>query len=726
MTDYRRYLNLTTMFLLASIFFFVPLLLHPKTSEVFEFNKMMFTYAAVSLALAVATSKHLIYRTRPLTAFPLRWPWLFLISSQIICTIFSIDPHTSIWGFYSRFHGGLASTIAYFLIYYLIFDIARELPDQDDRRDKFSPLYHKPGLTRLLITSILSSSVLVAVYAVLEHFGIDKTLWIQDVQNRVFSTLGQPNWLSAYLVALLPLGLFSAATATNRFHRFSGFAYALLLYFSILFTKSRSGIGATFIIIVISLISLISLIILRRHPTSPKTPIFLTISLVSLISLITLIVGSPFTPALRSLGQVGAKPIISNIAAQLNPPAPAKLVGGSDSMQIRQIVWSGAIELFRKHPLVGTGLETFGYSYYWVRPVSHNLLSEWDFLYNKAHNEYINYLATTGIVGTSAYLIFILSSLVLFLKSIRSPLGLPLLLGYLSILITNYFGFSVVPVALFFYTFPALAYLAASSWKGGPASSGDSFQVEAHQHPNFSTTNTILLCLVAFAALGAVSVIFIRWQADMNYNQGKNLATYRYILPALPYLEKAVAAYPQEYNFRAQLAETQAQIAAALDDQIKTATSSSPAQLEPAKRQLQALINNSLRNMDQAYRQNPYHLNLLKTKAKVEINLAFIDSKYYQDALATLIKANELAPTDPKITYNIGLIYDHLGQSDQASLAFQKALDLKPNYDQARVSYITLLQEQGKIEDAQAQLKLLLADYPEYKKQYEGTLLLGR
>ena len=55
--------------------------------------------------------------------------------------------------------------------------------------------------------SLLASSCFISLYAVGEHFGIDASYWVQDVVNRVFSTLGQPNWLAAYLVALFPLTL---------------------------------------------------------------------------------------------------------------------------------------------------------------------------------------------------------------------------------------------------------------------------------------------------------------------------------------------------------------------------------------------------------------------------------------------------------------------------------------------------------------------------------------
>src|SRR3990167_2046009 len=81
----------------------------------------------------------------------------------------------------------------------------------------------------------------------------------------------------------------------------------------------------------------------------------------------------------------------------------------TESLDIRKIVWKGAVDLGLKNPLFGTGVETFAYSYYLVRPKEHNLTSEWDYLYNKAHNEYLNYFATTGFIGLVAYFFLLFS-----------------------------------------------------------------------------------------------------------------------------------------------------------------------------------------------------------------------------------------------------------------------------------------------------------------------------
>ncbi len=103
--------------------------------------------------------------------------------------------------------------------------------------------------------------------------------------------------------------------------------------------------------------------------------------------------------------------LLKGSTTPIRPTSPAAVTqleaGGTESGQIRLIVWRGALEVFKHNPWIGSGVETFAYSYYGFRPVEHNLVSEWDFLYNKAHNEFLNYLATTGAIGLVAYILMI-------------------------------------------------------------------------------------------------------------------------------------------------------------------------------------------------------------------------------------------------------------------------------------------------------------------------------
>ena len=122
-----------------------------------------------------------------------------------------------------------------------------------------------------------------------------------------------------------------------------------------------------------------------------------------------------------------------------------------------------------------------------------------------------------------------------------------------------------------------------------------------------------------------------------------------------------------------------------LNEQIKTLEASVPAQTR--QRYLQGrdeFISAALANSQKALDMNQYHTNYYKSRAKVGLYLSVIDATYYQDVVTTLLKVSQLAPTDAKIIYNLGIIYSTIGKNEEARVAFQKAIDLKPDYEEAR------------------------------------------
>jgi len=175
-----------------TLFFLIPFLLTPVNYELFEFNKMLFVYVAASVigtlwAFRMTIEKRFIFRSTVLD-IPIA---LFLIA-HLISTVYSIDPYLSVWGYYGRFNGGLVSLFSYLILYYGLVSNSSFGSD------------HSSFIKNCLFASLFSG-FLVSLYAIAQHFGIDANLWVQDVQNRVFSTLGQPNWLAAYVAILLPI-----------------------------------------------------------------------------------------------------------------------------------------------------------------------------------------------------------------------------------------------------------------------------------------------------------------------------------------------------------------------------------------------------------------------------------------------------------------------------------------------------------------------------------------
>jgi len=171
------------------------------------------------------------------------------------------------------------------------------------------------------------------------------------------------------------------------------------------------------------------------------------------VAAITFFISSPWQPKIFN-----QSPISQNNEIKTGTVLDS---GGTESGDIRKIVWTGAFDLFKKYPVFGSGVETFAFAYYQTRPMEHNLTSEWNFLYNKAHNEYLNYLSTTGVLGITTYLslifyILYLLNIKIFKDRENIHINSALLSGFISILITNFFGFSTVGLNVLLFIFPAI------------------------------------------------------------------------------------------------------------------------------------------------------------------------------------------------------------------------------------------------------------------------------
>ena len=140
--------------------------------------------------------------------------------------------------------------------------------------------------------------------------------------------------------------------------------------------------------------------------------------------------------------------------------------GGTESGDIRRLVWNGAVQLVKQRPVLGFGPETFGLTYWQVRLKEHNLTSEWNFLYNKAHNEWLNLAANTGLFGLGTHLFLIIWFTVWYLRRFFNHSGhfnhstfflAAILAALLGIEVVNFFGFSTVTVGTYQYLFMAVA-----------------------------------------------------------------------------------------------------------------------------------------------------------------------------------------------------------------------------------------------------------------------------
>lgn len=704
------------------LFLLAPLVFYSHNYELFEYNKMVLTYAFTIIissawVIKMAISKKIEVRRTPFDKLLL----LFLLS-QIVSTIFSIDTHVSIFGYYSRFHQGLLATLSYIILYFA-----------------FTSNFPKEKIKNLLYFSF-ASALIVSMWGIFEHFGhslscliithsFDDACWIQDVQTRVFATLGQPNWMSAYLAILIPISIglcleniiktvttikekskkaLKIASESEKITSLSIFflLISVVFYIAFLYTRSRSGFAALWIGLFV--------FAMRFLTKTSKTLILVLIILSSL----TFLIGSGIAQLDRfSLPEL-TKSAKESAAIKEVYQAPALEGGGTESGKIRAIVWKGALDIFRHYPIVGSGVETFAYSYYQFRPVEHNMVSEWDFLYNKAHNEYLNFLATTGLFGFLTYMGFIIAFIVWFIKKsgASNVLGaqpdpsqrlgastqnmkrseFAMFAGWLTILITNFFGFSVVIVALYFYLIPAVVFLNTDT---KPV-------LKTFIMKRFSNL-AILFSLLFF--IFSFHLLYNYYSADIEYAKGNSLAKDGQYKDAYLFLISAIEKNPLEPAYHDEISTTLASIAVEFSAANDKTSAEKFASL-------------ALKESNIATSISPNNVTFYKSKTKMFYTLSSLDQSYIPRAIDALKRANQLSPTDPKILYNLAILQSKMKDLNSAVSLLKKAVDLKPDYRDGRYALALMYKDSGEPNLAIDELQYILKNISSADSEVQDKL----
>lgn len=786
------FFNKSIAFCFYLILFLVPLVMSPVTFELFEFNKMWLVFMLTIVIGFLWLSKIIYFGKIFFKRTPFDIPILLFLIAHVVSTLFSMEPHVSFWGYYSRFNGGLLSMLAYFFLYYAF---ASNLTGniRNHKQEKYGAnnpdageIFEKKYSYKLLVVSLLSG-ITVALWGLPSHYGYDPTCfifrgtfdvscWTASFQPkvRIFSTLGQPNWLAAYLGVIVPILI--AFTVSHRRMKESVqelkqklnaaknfnitmltglmLSFIELLFIDIIYTDSQSGyIG--FILSLFLLVNLFIFVRFKNHDVHlqklftifglqaafifflilqfyvlgvklllPGTLLFTVIlsacifyylrgelssyllryqpfQLLCIIILMFLATSFVIGTPVYKLDFLTYEVVKNKLSApqQTTPsvppdltqekkdeePAPVQEFGGTDSSKIRKIVWIGALDIFRKNPVFGTGVETFAFAYYKEKPREHNLTSEWDFIYNKAHNEYLNYLATTGIFGFGSYMaiigLFLYKAFRILLKN-KNPeykeiIGIALIASYISILISNFFGFSVVIINIYLFLIPLIFIdiLQPELLKSQGKQEKREQLAFTKKYQAAPDEDNMPIKLISITVLSIVALyfeyLFIRyWVADKNYAMGYNLNKVGEYMQAYSFLDEAVKLRPSEDLFKDELATNMSTLSLIYYQQNK-------------KDEAIDIAGKAKKLSDEVFWQHPGNVLFYKSRTRTLYALSQLDPKYSSEALTTLENARLLAPTDAKIVYNIALIYGQEENFDKAIPILEEAIDLKPNYGEA-------------------------------------------
>lgn len=401
--------------------FFTPLLFVANTYELFEFPKMIFVYALGSTIIWLFAVKK-IYLKEPVI-LPSKIVTLFAIV-YFVSTLFSMHFYTSLWGYYSRFNGGFLSLLIFIGLYTVLIN--------EFKSEEIKDLIKTAALTILPV----------GILTVIQHYEFIANIWNISTTERAIGTLGQPNWLAAYCVMISPtlLGLSFGTFEKYEVGAKNKLGWAFLFFLSFVtmwFAQSLSGI-----------IGFIAAILTFYVLNIQKLNLYIDRFFILMVLCITFALLNPgiFKDRLHDL-YIDIMRIVKVYAIDIELQNQYAI---SDPGFIRQNLWEDTTKLITSSPkvsLIGTGPETFPYAFQKFRSEALNYSSEWNFVFNKPHNYYLELFSNIGILGLACYLFIMVKTI-----SFKNTFYLP---GLIGLYVTNFFGWPTVVTTLMFWIFIA-------------------------------------------------------------------------------------------------------------------------------------------------------------------------------------------------------------------------------------------------------------------------------
>ncbi|BBE31951.1 hypothetical protein OSSY52_20920 [Tepiditoga spiralis] len=268
--------------------------------------------------------------------------------------------------------------------------------------------------------ALLITGTIIAIDGLLNKlFGFDIFFGkIGDPNARIAlrTTIGNPNFVSDYLAQLLPIAVyFTLKKDSNLFIRFYGLFNIFIMYWVILFAQTRSVYMGLFAGMIVALVSVLISYKNQESKEYLKSKKFIYYFITIIIIFIFLFgmfnIKSPFNKS----GEVNAS---SRFVAMAN----------GSSWDERTLSWMAAIKQFQdknhpQHIIIGGGIDTYPvYALYYMKDVQkenpERFLYAWN-NFKRAHNDYLQVLGETGLIGFFSILGIIISLLFIFFKSIK-------------------------------------------------------------------------------------------------------------------------------------------------------------------------------------------------------------------------------------------------------------------------------------------------------------------
>lgn len=628
--------------LFIALVFLAPVIFDRRVGIVFSLTKVTTIRIIIIAILSVWAIKIMLKQPHKFIRTPLDYGVLSYLLVCTVAAITSVHPLTSIMGFYGRYEG--LSTL---YVYGLLFFITTNFINSKDK------------IMRVMYTVIIAGACM-AVYSIIQRMGMDPYAWGGVVTwQRVIGTIGQPNFLAAYVDMAFIIGL--ALLLNMKDIRWNGkfdwsFAYDIaaraalilglfLLYIAVLYTQSRGGFlglfGGVFLFFTYA----------KRDMTINKwKELLILFFLVMIITFIT-----SLNPSTSPFGRVSSEATKTVEMSENENPAISY-----NATLSRFETWKSAYRMIADRPFFGIGQEVMKMVFPRYETDKFRFYEGFHVKQDRCHNEVCDMAVTRGVIALFIYVWIIGMFFYLGHRTIKGGYDPELKLftagfmgGSAAYLIQNQFSFGVVAITTLFWIMMGMT-TSINVNEGQP---------ENAKKADISDMPWILLVILLSVAFYLSYLSTIQFRADMHYKTATFLSDYRKFDSAVIEYEKSLKISPYEGG---------------------TWTRYGIAMLNSAQ-QMQDIkyIDRSLDIFKDAEKVDPYSADNFYIAGRAYFALSYSDSSLLDKAIECEENAIKIDPRYAEAYQLIGSVDEKRGKNGDAAQMYEKAVEINPQLPEA-------------------------------------------
>ncbi|MFH1347300.1 MAG: tetratricopeptide repeat protein [Candidatus Margulisiibacteriota bacterium] len=729
-----RVFDLAMEILILAVIFIMPTIFDRRLGIVFSGTKTTWMRVFGSLILGVWAIKLIITRQHRFIRTPLDWPVLSFLLCTTVATLSSVHVYTSFVGFYGRYEG-LTSWYLFGLFFFVVTNYIRSFEQ----------------IKRIIVT-VVSAATLMAVYSVIQRHAIDPYMWGGVVTwQRVIGTIGQPNFLAAYMLLafflilalfllnkkaasaeidwddqLLPIGYFIVGQATflAMIYRLEAHSFLLwyfgfivitasallftfsyqrlhprifnvilglslvLIYISILYTQSRGGYLGLFAGLV-----LFGIVAGRKCIFASWKKIAALGFLIVLISGVTMS-QSQFSPFRRFTSEISTKKVVVDEEDSIEEDS-IKEERTESKLELkgaagsRGETWISAFRIIADNPFFGIGPEVLKMVFPRYETELFRFKEAFHVKQDRCHNETFDVSVTKGLVGflVFVWLLFTVFRVGLVKSKTVGDADKLLLAGSLSAIL------AFLVQNQFSFGVVAITSLFWITWAMVMVI-GDEGRVTKDEGRKFSWLDIpwFAVAMVALVVSFLIYISFFSFRGDVWFKSGKTKMQGGDFKAAAEDFERSLKVFPFEGG-----AVSHSGIA-------YLNQSNSSEKMEN--------INKAVAALTYGTRIDPYNADNFYMLSKINLMLAGKgDAKVLSQAKEYAEIALKIDPYYAEVYHTMGLILLRQGQTDKAAKNFEKAFLINPELTAPLQNLEAVYRNQGKLVELEKVFRKVLEKY---------------